>query len=167
MAFEEFQEFRKILCVCPDCGKIVRLSDLKLKTKAETESTWLDYYEFRERLLSNREAEFDAVKDDLREAARAEGRKQAEVVFNNAIKQDFRRMKFDPIDIKPVLNPVDFLVFQDMNKSEEITDLIFLSKKLENPMINKLREQVKTSIENSNYEWLVARIDNEGKIEFE
>ena len=167
MAFEDFQEFRKILCVCPECGDIVRLSDLKLKTKVETEITWLDYYEFRGRLLSGREAEFDAVKGELREAARAEGRRQAEVVFNNAIKQDFRRMKFNPIDIKPVLNPVDYLVFKDMNKSKEITDLVFLSKKLENPMINRLREQVKTSIENSNYEWLVARIDNEGKIEFE
>ena len=123
MAFEEFQEFRKILCVCPDCGKIVRLSDLKLKTKTETENTWLDYYEFRERLLSNREAAFDAVKGELREAARAEGRKQADAVFNQAIKQDFRRMNFDPSDIKPVLNPIDFVVFQDMNKSEKISDL--------------------------------------------
>jgi len=167
MAFEEFQEFRKILCVCPDCGKIVRLSDLKLKMKAETENTWLDYYEFRERLLSGREAEFDAVKGELREAARVEGRRQAEVVFNNAIKLDFRRMKLDPIDIKPVLNPVDFVVFKGMNKDEEISDLVFLSKKLANPMINRLRKQVKTSIKNSAYEWLVARIDDEGKIEFE
>lgn len=167
MAFEEFQEFRKILCVCPDCGKIVRLSDLKLKSRAETEITWLDYYEYRERLLNGRESEFDAVKDELREAARIEGRRQAEVVFNNAIKQDFRRMKFDPIDIKPVLNPIDFIVFQDMNKAEEISDLVFLSKKLENPMINRLREQVKTSIEKNKYEWQVARITEKGKIEFE
>jgi predicted Holliday junction resolvase-like endonuclease len=167
MAFEEFQEFRKILCVCPECGKIVRLSDLKLKTKAKTEDTWLDYYEYRERLLSGREAEFDAIKGDLRAAAVAEGRKQAEVVFNQAIKQDFRKMKYDPTDIKPVLNPVDFVVFQDMNKKEEITDLVFLSKKLKNPIINKLRTQVKASIKKKNYEWLVARIDNEGKIEFE
>jgi len=167
MAFEEFQEFRKILCVCPDCGEIVRLSDLKLKTKTETENTWLDYYEYRERLLSGREAEFDAVEGELREAARAEGRRQAEVVFNNAIKQDFRRMKFDPSDIKPVLNPVDYLVFKDMNKSKEITDLVFLSKKLENPMINRLRDQVKTSIDKHDYEWLVARIDDSGNINFE
>lgn len=76
-------------------------------------------------------------------------------------------MNLNSIDIKPVLNPVDFIVFQGMNKSEEITDLVFLSKKLENPMINRLREQVKTSFENIHYEWLVARIDNEGKIEFE
>jgi len=135
--------------------------------KAETENTWLDYYEFRERLLSGREAEFDAVKGELREAARVEGRRQAEVVFNNAIKLDFRRMKLDPIDIKPVLNPVDFVVFKGMNKDEEISDLVFLSKKLANPMINRLRKQVKTSIKNSAYEWLVARIDDEGKIEFE
>ncbi len=167
MAFEEFQEFRKILCVCPDCGKIVRLSDLKLKTRTETEITWLDYYEYRERLLSGRETEFDAVKNELREAARIEGRRQAEVVFSNAIKQDFRQMKFDPIDIKPVLNPVDFIVFQDMNKAEKISDRVFLSKKLENPMINRLREQVKMSIEKNKYEWQVARINEKGKIEFE
>jgi predicted Holliday junction resolvase-like endonuclease len=167
MAFEEFQEFRKILCVCPDCGKIMRLSDLKLKTKVETDTTWLDYYEYRERLISGREAEFDAIKGELREAARAEGRRQAEVVFNNAIKRDFRKMKYDPTDIKPVLNPVDFVVFQDMNKKDEITDLVFLSKKLKNPIINKLRTQVKTTIKKKKYEWLVARIDNEGKIEFE
>ena len=167
MEFEAFQEFRKILCVCHDCGRIVRLSDLKLKTKAETESTWLDYHEYRERLLSQREAEFDSVKVELREAARVEGRRQAEVVFNKAIKQDFRRMNYDPIDIKPVLNPVDFVVFQDMNKKKEISDLVFLSKQLESPLINRLREQVKASIEKNHYEWLVARIDEKGKIEFE
>ena len=88
--------------------------------------------------------------------ARAEGRKQAEVVFNNAIKQVFKRMIIYPIDIKPVLNPVDFLVFQGMNKSEEITDLVFLSRQLKNQMINKLRGQVKTSIENSKYEWIAG-----------
>lgn len=167
MGFEEFQEFRKILCVCPDCGKIVRLSDLKLKTKAKTENTWLDYYEYRERLLCGREDEFDAIKGELRKAAVEEGRKQAEVVFNKAIKQEFRKMKYDPSDIKPVLNPVDFLVFQDMNKNEDITDLVFLSRKIQNPTINTLRKQVKNTIEEKNYEWLVARIDNEGKIEFE
>ena len=77
-------------------------------------------------------------------------------MFNNAIKQVFKRMIIYPIDIKPVLNPVDFLVFQGMNKSEEITDLVFLSRQLKNQMINKLRGQVKTSIENSKYEWIAG-----------
>jgi len=153
MLFEKFQEFRKILVVCPDCGKIVRLSDLKLKTKDETESTWLGYYDYRMNLLCDREDEFDSVKVELREAARIEGRRQADLVFDNAIKQDFRVMNYDPSDIKPILNPVDFVVFNDMNKDEKISDLVFLSKQLENPTINKLRNQVRTTIETNNYEW--------------
>jgi predicted Holliday junction resolvase-like endonuclease len=167
MQFKEFQEFRKILCVCPDCGKIVRLSDLKLKSKAETDNTWLDYYEYRERLITGREDEFKAISKELREAARDEGRRQADEVFNNAIKPDFRAMKYDPGDIKPVLNPVDFVVFNGMNEGEEISDLVFLSQKLDNPIVHKLRSQVQTTIEDKNYEWLVARIDETGKIEFE
>ena len=166
MLLEEFQEYRKILCVCPDCGKIVRLSDLKIRSKAGAESTWLDYYEYRERLICDREAEFEAVAGELRAAAVEEGRRQADVVFNKAIRRDFRRMKLDPGDIKPVLNPVDFLVFKDMNRCEEISDLVFLSKKLDNPLINRLREQVKDAVKRKSYEWLVARIDDEGKIDF-
>ena len=90
---------QKILYVCPDCGRIVRLSDLKIKSKAEVETTWLDYYEYRERLLANRREKFDAVSADLRKAATLEGRRQADEVFNKAIKQDFREMNFDPSDI--------------------------------------------------------------------
>ena len=45
----------------------------------------MDHYEYRERLLSGREAEYNAVNGELREAARIEGRRQAEFVFNNAI----------------------------------------------------------------------------------
>ncbi len=166
MLLEEFQEFRKILCVCPECGCIVRLSDLKIRSKVEVESTWLDYYEYRERLIDDRRAVFDAEAGELRAAAVEEGRRQADEVFNKAIRRDLRRMKLDPGDIKPVLNPVDFLVFKGMNQFEEISDLVFLSKRLDNPLINKLREQVKDAVKQKNYEWLVARIDDEGKIEF-
>ena len=167
MLFEEFQEYRKILCVCPDCGRIVRLSDLGIKSKERVESTWLDYYEYRERLMCGREADFAAVAAGLREAAREEGRRLADVVFNRAIRRDFRRMRLDPGDIKPVLNPVDFLVFNGMNSCAEISDLVFLSKRLDNPLINGLREQVKDAVKKRSYEWLVARIEDEGKIVFE
>ena len=43
--FEGFQEFRKILCVCPCCGELVRVSDLRLKATGSTSKTWLDDYD--------------------------------------------------------------------------------------------------------------------------
>ena len=45
MMLEEFQEFRKILCICPCCGEMVRVSDLKIKVKNKIEKTWLDKHE--------------------------------------------------------------------------------------------------------------------------
>jgi len=167
MEFEEFQEFRKILCVCPECGEIVRVSDLRLKTKGKVKKTWLDDYELRSDQMDLKEEEFNEIESKLREAAVEKGRKKAQKVFNKAINADFRKMKLDPYDIKPILNPVDFLVFKDMNSKDTISDIVFLSKQIENPNINRLRDQVKNVIENKNYEWLVARINNTGQIKFE
>lgn len=167
MEFEEFQEFRKILCVCPECGEIVRVSDLRLKSKGKVKKTWLDDYEHRSLQMDKKEEQFNEIEGELREAAVEKGRKAAQKVFNKAIKPDLRKLKLDPYDIKPILNPVDFLVFKDMNSKDPISDIVFLSKKIENQNINRLRAQVKTVIEDDNYEWLVARIDNTGQIELE
>jgi predicted Holliday junction resolvase-like endonuclease len=76
-------------------------------------------------------------------------------------------MKLDPYDIKLILNPVDFLVFNDMNSKDTISYIVFLSRQIDNPNINRLRVQVKSVIEGNNYEWMVVRIDNVDHIEFE
>ncbi len=117
MEFEEFQEFRKILCVCPECGEIVRVSDLRLKTKGKVKKTWLDDYELRSDQMDLKEEEFSEIESELRAAAVEKGRKKAQKVFNKAINSDFRKMKLDPYDIKPILNPVDFLCARAQDSS--------------------------------------------------
>ena len=165
--FEEFQEFRKILCVCPCCGTIVRVSELKLKVKGIVAKTWLDEYEAKCKLMDNKEEKFEEIKDKLRELAVKKGRKEAEKMFNKALYPAFRKLKFDPFDIKPILNPIDFVVFKDMNKKETVNDIIFLSKSCNNPILNKLRVQVKDSIKKNKYDWQVARIKENGEIGLE
>ena len=162
----EFQEFRKIMCVCPECGEIVRLSDLKIKVKDSGKKTWLDEYEHKCKSMDKKEEKFDEIKQKLRENAREKGRKEAEKVFNKAISPSFKALKYDPHDIKPVLHPIDFIVFKGMNK-DSVKDIILLSSKCNNNHINKLREQVKKAVEKKNYEWCVARIGDFGKIELE
>jgi len=165
--FEEFQEFRKILCVCPDCGEIVRVSDLKLKAKGKAEKTWLDKYQDKIKGIERKEEKFDEIKDKLREKAVEKGRKEAKKVFNKAINPTFKALKYNPLDIIPILNPIDFLVFKGMNDKKQVNDLIFLSKICENTFLNKLRAQVRNTIEKESYTWEVARIDNKGKISME
>jgi predicted Holliday junction resolvase-like endonuclease len=165
--FEEFQQFRRILCVCPCCGEIVRVSDLKLKTKGTAIKTWLDEFQDKAVLLKRREERFDERKDLLREVSREKGRKEAKKVFNKAILPALKNLKFDPYDIIPILNPVDFIVFKGMNKRNSISEVIMLSKTCNLKSLCNIRKQVKQVIIKENYDWQTARIDDSGNITFE
>lgn len=166
-SFEEFQQFRKILCICPDCETIVRVSDLRLKVKGDAIRTWLDDYEKKCKVMDEKEEKFEEIADKLREVAVTKGRKEAGIAFNKAINPKFKLLKFDPFDIKPVLNPIDFLVFKNMNKKAVVDDIVFLSETCKNPILNELRIQVKNAIKKEKYDWQVARIDKKGEIEIE
>jgi len=165
--FVEFQEFRKILCVCPCCGELVKVSDLKLKVKGAAVKTWLDEYEKEEQVIIKNEEKFNGIEEKIREKWKEKGREQAEKVFNNAILPSFKALKLDPFDIKPILNPIDFVVFKGMNKKEVISDILFLSKVHSSPSLEITRKQVEKAILNNKYEWQVARIDYDGHITFE
>lgn len=69
-----FQYGRTILCLCPCCGDIVRLSDLTLHYEGETPRTWLDEYEHRVDLFDNRLESFKArsLKSEKLQEKRAE-----------------------------------------------------------------------------------------------
>lgn len=163
---ENFQEFRKILCVCPCCGMLVRVSDLKLKTKGAG-VTWLDKYEKEIQKIGDKEEEFGEKEEGLREIAVARGRKEAEKVFNGAVSPEFKKLKLDPLDVKPLFNPVDFIVFNGMNKKEKINDIIFLSKKSKYSALNETRRNIAQLISKEKYGWQVARIEDSGRISFE
>ncbi len=164
---EQFQEFRRILCVCPCCGDIVRVSDLKLFARDPGPKTWLDSFEESERRVELAEERFYDQEEHLREASRQKGRDRAEVAFSRCISPQFRKMGLDPFDMKPILNPVDFVVFSGMNKGDDIREVLFLSKVSRNPVTNTLRKHVKSAVDQGKYEWRVARIGPNGDIGYE
>ena len=53
-----FQAFRSILCVCPSCGELVRLSDLKFTHRGKAPRTWLDAHQGKISKLVKREEKF-------------------------------------------------------------------------------------------------------------
>jgi len=165
--FGEFQQFRRILCVCPICGDLVRVSDLRLKTKGPAVRTWLDDFEIEEQRLSKREELFEEKEGKLREKAREKGRKQAEKAFRRAICPSLQALKLDPFDVKPILHPIDFVVFKGMNKEESISDIILLTRPYDCPSLNLIRRDIKTVVSKNKYDWQIARIDEKGNIKFE
>lgn len=165
--FPMFLQFRKILCLCPCCGDIVRLSDLRLKTKGPAAETWLDNHEKELFRLEKKIERFENQEEKLREKARDKGRKEAEKVFNKAISPKFRALKLDPFDIKPVLHPIDFVVFKGMNKNDSVNNIMLLSRECKNHILCKLRKHIQNLVLKNKYEWSVARVSDDGKIKFE
>jgi len=164
--YEEFQEFRKILCICPVCGKLVRVSDLKLKVKGAV-ATWLDDFNKKVMALQKKEDIFEEKKAKLREKWTEEGRKAAEKALEKMVTPQFRALKLNPYDIKPISSPVDFIVFKGMYKTDSVSDIVFLSKEINNQELNAIRQQVSKAVSTKKYNWQVARIGNDGKIKFE
>jgi len=64
-----FQSFRTILCVCPHCRDVLRLSDLHLAYKGAAPRTWLDTYDTKIRTIERKEELFEEKEGKLRDAA--------------------------------------------------------------------------------------------------
>ena len=164
---QEYQLFRRILCVCPCCNKLERVSELKLKAKGKAPRTWLDDYDKKISTITEKEGTFEEQEEELREIARTKGRLQAEKVINKAMCKTLRALKLDPFDVKPILSPIDFVVFNGMNKADSISDILLLSRKHNCPSLDPIHKQIGIAVTKQRYDWQVARIDDNGAIVFE
>ena len=165
-AFEEYQLFRKVLVVCPCCGEIKRVSDLRLKSKAKAEKTWLDEYDNESQKLTAKEQEFEKKAQKLRQEAVEKGRKEAEKAFHKAICPSLKKLKINPFDIKPIFNPIDFIAFNGMANEEEISEILLLTRE-QCATLSAIRKQIKKAVDDYKYTWEIARIDDNGNINME
>jgi predicted Holliday junction resolvase-like endonuclease len=161
-----FQSFRKILCLCPCCGEIVRMSDLHLKYSGESPKTWLDEYELQLLALEEKEQVFEAKEEELRQKAIERGRNKVPILVKNCLCPEFKKLEYDPYDIKAIMDPVDFVVFDGLNEGKQVQSVTFLAK-ITNPQMRRVTNSIKTTVSKGNYDWKVARITTKGKVAFE
>jgi len=165
--FEEYQLFRRVLCVCPYCNKLTRVSDLRLKAKGPAPKTWLDEYEIKDQTLTKKEDAFEEEKERLREEARERGRKASEKAFYKAICPSLKKLKLDPFDVKPIFHPIDFVVFKGMNSQDTVSDIMLLTREHKCPSIAPIRDQIRKAVARNKYDWQEARIEETGNIVME
>ena len=163
---QEFQEFRKILCICPCCGELVRVSDLHIKSTGRVKKTWLDKYEKKVQDIEKQIKDFKEREKEIRNESQKKGRIAAEEKINDIMHPCFRDLAANPNDIKPILHPIDFIIFQNMSKGQDIREIIFLSMHPPSAALQKIRDGINDTIIEGNYEWVEARINEKGNIIF-
>ena len=162
-----FQSFRSTLCVCPHCGEMMRLSDLHLKYTGKAPRTWLDKYDSKLLSLGKKEKLFGEKEAEMREKSVERGRKKVPTLIRKCLCPEFKKLEYNPYDIKAIMHPVDFIVFDGLNDEVELRNVTFLSRKTSDQEQNVILESIRKTLGKKNYDWKVSRITMDGKVEFE
>jgi len=78
----------------------------------------------------------------------------------------FSKKKIDPYDIKPILHPIEFVLF-DGSHQNNLTNVTFLAQKSGSAHMTLLQKQISDVIKEKHYDWSVARVSNNGDVKFE
>lgn len=164
----QFQNLRGILCICPCCGELVRVSDLHLNFEGKSPKTWVDNYEQKSHTLSLKEQKleetFDVIHSKSLEMARIEAQRKALTSARSCLDVGCGKiLNYDPFDIKAIFYPTDFVVFNGLNE-ENLKDVTFLSRLMS---VDNIGKSLKTSIDSKKYDWKLARVTEKTGIEYE
>ena len=162
-----FQSFRRVLCICPCCGEMMRLSDLHPKYTGKAPRTWLDKYDLRLLSQEKKEKLFKEKESEMREKSIERGRKKVPRLIRKCLCPEFRKLEYNPYDIKAIMHPVDFIVFDGLNDKVELKNVTFLSRETSDQEQNVILESIRKTLDKKNYDWKVSRITMDGKVEFE
>ena len=173
-ALDLFNEFKTILCMCPHCSSLLRLSQLRLRSDVPAPKTWLDEYDLKKIKLEKkhegvlqREYRQEELIKKKREQAIQRGRKKVVSIVLDSLDPTSSKMlkKYNPFDIKPVIHPVDFVIFngdyeakKTNYRKKSIQEVVFFSKKSENSDMLNLQESVDECVKKKNYDFKIARV---------
>ena len=160
-----FNQLKIIHCMCPNCDNLMRVSDLKLLTKEKTEKTWLDMLDEKEKRIDKKEEKFAEEESKIREKSREKGRKQVPKLINKSLNENFAKLKYDPYDVKAILHPIDFVVFDGMNKGQ-VDNVALLSNKTTNPHMCSLHKAITEAIKTKSYDWKILHVSQDGTVEY-
>jgi predicted Holliday junction resolvase-like endonuclease len=157
---------RGIFGVCPCCGELFRLSDARVFVKTRPERDWMDKLDAEDERLGKLEERLEEQKEELREKARAKARLEANRLIRN-IDPVFAPRRLNPDDAKPILHPVDFIVFNGMKTQSAIRNLVLLDHETRSPERKRLQRSIERAVSKKRYEWRTLRVNEDGSVKEE
>ena len=159
--------------LCPHCSSLLRVSQLHLHSTVAAPRTWLDDYDeqiqklqIKDSRVSQKEDKLYSQEKELRKKSVERGRKKVVSTVLKSMDDYFLKKKYNPYDIKPIIHPVDFVIFNG-DRDEQVKEVVFLSKKSKNQNLAVLQKSVSNCVKKKNYDFKIARIANDGSVTFE
>lgn len=157
---------RKIFGVCPKCSNLFRLSDCKIFSEKKPAPDWMDKIDLENQRLDGIEQEISEKEQEVREKEREKGRLLAQKAVKK-VDPVFAPRKLHADDAKVLFHPIDFIVFDGMNSSGKVDDIVLLDKQTTDHFQKKIQKSIEQTIRNQNYQWKTIRIEKDASIQIE
>jgi len=157
------EDFRNILGMCPQCEEIFRLTDIQISYRAKPRRTWLDELEEVDDRLQRAEDRFDEKEGEIRDLAVKRGRRRLPALLRK-VDPIFSSRGFFPQDAKPLFDPVDFVIFDGMNRKGLVSRIVLFDGPAGDSARDKIQRSLERTIRGGNYEWQTVHIQKDGTL---
>ncbi len=159
------RELQSVLCICPCCGELFRLSEARLFYAAPPRRTWFDDLERERERLEKAEDRFEEERKKLQEISR----QSVERELRRALRQRdpvLTPRGYYPKDARPLLDPVDFVVFDGMNLQNRVRAVVLLDHVAEDRGREQVQVSLERALERGNVGWTLVRVEDDGRVKF-
>jgi len=155
-----FKAQRNIFGLCPLCGEIFRLSEIKISYKRKFPIDWYDNLLAEGEKLDEREMNLEEKLKIIREKATERARRVLLPKLLRKVDPLFTSLGYFPQDAKAIFDPIGFVVFDGMNRDENVRRIVFMDHQTENRDQRINQKSIEKTIEKERYEWETIRISS-------
>lgn len=155
-----FKAQRNIFGICPSCGEIFRLSDIKISYRRRFPADWHDKLLAEEERISDKEDELEERLAEIREKATEHARKVLLPRLLRKVDPLFTKLGYFPQDVKAIFDPIDFVVFDGMNRTEKVKRIVFMDHETEDMGQRAIQKSIERTIDKEKYGWETIRISS-------
>jgi len=155
-----FKAQRNIFGTCPSCGEIFRLSDIKISYQRRFPTDWHDKLLAKDERISDKEDELEEKLAEIREKATEHARKVLLPQLLRKVDPIFTKLGYFPQDVKAIFDPIDFVVFDGMNRTEKVKRIVFMDHETEDTGQRAIQKSIERTIGEERYGWETIRISS-------
>ena len=154
---------RNVFGICPRCGELFRLSDIKISYGRKFALDWYDRLLKKDENTAEKEEELEERLRSIREKAVDRARKVQLPRLLGKVDPLFTPLGYYPQDVKAVFDPVDFVVFDGMNRDERVRKVVFMDQQTEDVERQAIQKSIEAAIRKGKYGWETIRLTRAGK----
>lgn len=163
---ELYNAMRRTLGVCPCCGELFRLSDIRISYRRSAKADWLEVLDAKNARLQKREESIRTREKKLKEVQAEKGRREMPELVRKAA-PIVARLGFHPQEIKSIFHPIDLIAFDGMRSEGKVQRVVMLDAETTDVERTRLQNQISKAVERGEYHWETVNVGDDGAIQLD